>query len=82
MFKHQDLRVFGSQIKQISVIFTHLKLWVAVARHNFKWVKIEKKLAGYGLILGVSTCIQLSDTHSHCVEQTVTTLISHVKFTL
>ena len=29
-----------SQIKQISVIFTHLKLWVAVARHNFKWVKI------------------------------------------
>ena len=29
-----------SQIKQISLIFTHLKLWVAVARHNFKWVKI------------------------------------------
>ena len=22
-------------------IFTHLKLWVAVARHNFKWVKIR-----------------------------------------
>ena len=22
------------------VIFTHLKLWVAVARHNFRWVKI------------------------------------------
>ena len=21
------------------VIFTHLKLWVAIARHNFKWVK-------------------------------------------
>ena len=29
-----------SQIKQISVIFTHLKLWIAIARHNFKWVKI------------------------------------------
>ena len=23
----------------MQVIFTHLKLWVAVARHNFKWVK-------------------------------------------
>ena len=22
-------------------IFTHLKLWVAVARHNFKWVKTK-----------------------------------------
>ena len=21
-------------------IFTHLKLWIASARHNFKWVKI------------------------------------------
>ena len=21
-------------------IFTHLELWVAVARHNFKWVEI------------------------------------------
>ena len=30
----------GSQIKQIGVIFIHLKLWVAVARHNFKWAKI------------------------------------------
>ena len=29
-----------AQIKQICVIFTHLKLWVAIARHNFKWVKI------------------------------------------
>ena len=25
---------------EMGVIFTHLKLWVAVARHNFKWVKI------------------------------------------
>ena len=22
------------------IIFTHLKLWIAVARHSFKWVKI------------------------------------------
>ena len=28
------------QIKNISVIFNHLKLWIAVARHNFKWLKI------------------------------------------
>ena len=28
-----------SQITQIWVIVTHLKLWIAVARHNFKWVK-------------------------------------------
>ena len=25
----------------IWIIFTHLKLWIASARHNFKWVKIE-----------------------------------------
>ena len=29
------------QIKQIWVIFTHLKLLIAAARHNFKWVKIK-----------------------------------------
>ena len=29
-----------SQIKQMRVIFTHFKLWVAVARYNFKWVKM------------------------------------------
>ena len=23
------------------LIFTHLKLWIASARHNFKWVKIQ-----------------------------------------
>ena len=30
-----------SQIKQMSVIFTHLKLWVAPATRNVKCVKIE-----------------------------------------
>ena len=29
-----------AEIKQVWVIFCHLELWVAVARHNFKWVKI------------------------------------------
>ena len=28
-----------SQMKQIGVIFTHLKLCVAITRHDFKWVK-------------------------------------------
>ena len=27
-------------MKLISVIFVHLKLWIAVARHKFKWLKI------------------------------------------
>ena len=32
VFRHQDL--------QISVTFTHFKLWIAVARHNLKWGEI------------------------------------------
>ena len=28
----QDLQMFGLKLLQISIIFTHLKLWVAVAR--------------------------------------------------
>ena len=31
---------------QIRIIFTHLKLWIASARHNFKWVKIQIELFG------------------------------------
>ena len=30
-----------SQIEQKRVIFNHLKLWIAVARHNLKWLKIN-----------------------------------------
>ena len=30
----------GFQDKQIWVIFTHLKLWIAVATHKFKWMTI------------------------------------------
>ena len=29
--------------RQIWIIFTHLKLWIASARHNFKWVKNQIK---------------------------------------
>ena len=29
------------KLLQIEVIFSHLKLWIAVARHNFKWLKIK-----------------------------------------
>ena len=29
------------QIVQIWVISSHLKLWLAVARHNFKWLEIK-----------------------------------------
>ena len=28
-------------VKYIWIISTHLKLWIASARHNFKWVKIQ-----------------------------------------
>ena len=28
---------------QIWIIFTYLRLWIASARHNFKWVKIQIK---------------------------------------
>ena len=32
---HLDLNLTNS------TIFNHLKLWIAVARHNFKWLKIK-----------------------------------------
>ena len=31
--------MFGLKLYIFLVIFTYLKLWIAVARHNFKWVK-------------------------------------------
>ena len=36
--------MFGFKLISVLVIFPHLKLCVAVARHNFKWVKIKIKL--------------------------------------
>ena len=42
---------WASPFKQILVIFTHLKLWVAVARHNFKWEEFKlDNVAGKALI--------------------------------
>ena len=36
-------------IKQIWVIFNHLRLWIAVARHNLKWLEIQINSVGQGL---------------------------------
>ena len=33
------ITVLVSQIKQMSIFFNRLKLWVALARHNFQMVK-------------------------------------------
>ena len=40
---HQSARFENSwpPFCKIWIIFTHLKLWIATARHNFKWVKIQ-----------------------------------------
>ena len=35
------MQIFGHKLLQFFVIFTHLKWWVAVARHNLKWLKIK-----------------------------------------
>ena len=40
MFKHHDLQMFGLRLNKYVKIFTHLRLWVAEASHNFEWVKI------------------------------------------
>ena len=39
-YETSRLAHIGPETKQIWVISIHLKLWVAVARHNFKWVKM------------------------------------------
>ena len=40
-FNFETLIHVGTWISQITQIFSHLKLWIAVARHNFKWLKIK-----------------------------------------
>ena len=35
VFKLYDLQRFGIKLNKLCVIFSDLKLWVAVARHNF-----------------------------------------------
>ena len=39
--KHRHTDFFRNLDKQNWVIFSHLKLWIAVARHNFRRVKIK-----------------------------------------
>ena len=39
-FNLETLIYVGTWTSQITQIFSHLKLWIAVARHNFKWLKI------------------------------------------
>ena len=46
-----------SQVKQKCVFFTHLKLWVSVARHNLKWVKIENEVIPNATLIELNTCI-------------------------
>ena len=43
-------------IHNLRGIFTHLKLCVASARHNFKWVKMLLSLFGYRILLK-SLCV-------------------------
>ena len=40
VINHVILRNYVMWILQIQVIFSHLKLCVAVAKHNLKWMKI------------------------------------------
>ena len=39
--KTAKFRYFRSQIKHLSVFLTHFRVWIAVARHNLKWVVIK-----------------------------------------
>ena len=45
------------QIRQTGVIFTHLKLWVAVARHNFRFYFI---LLGFIFLICFINCLNRS----------------------
>ena len=40
IFNLKTLIYVGTKISQIKIIFSQLKLCIAVARHNFKWLKI------------------------------------------
>ena len=58
--KQQDLKSW-TPFSQIWIIFTHLKLWLADAIHNFEWVKIQiEYFGGWRVItkymLSVSQC--------------------------
>ena len=40
-FNFETLLYARTLISQITKMFSHLKLWIAVARHNFKWLNIQ-----------------------------------------
>ena len=62
--KHQDLQMFGLKINERDkVIFTHLKLWGALARHNFKWVKIEVRWVCGKRVYWFSSCFLIYIIH-------------------
>ena len=50
--KYCILDIFDLKIERLTavcriekfLVFTHLKLWIASARHNFKWVKTLNRL--------------------------------------
>ena len=46
----------------VQCVFTHLKLWIAVARHNFKWVKTHKWVEG---LINFYTIMFLFVAHLH-----------------
>ena len=41
ILKISDIEKLGQTNLQIQGIFSHLKLWIAVAIHNLKWLKIK-----------------------------------------
>ena len=46
------------------VIFIHFKLWIAIARKNFKWAKIEiKELWALRINIGILDVIALIPHH-------------------
>ena len=40
MFNEHEFQISVLKLKDISNLHFHLKLWVALARHNFKWMNI------------------------------------------
>ena len=57
----QDLKIGDLRFVQIWIIFTHLKLWIASAGYNFKWMKITiNNFALKGLICFISRYWELN----------------------
>ena len=39
LLNHHDLQMFGPKVNKYEQFYTHLRLYVAVTRHNFERVK-------------------------------------------